>query len=92
MVARGRNEGKGLVREFGMDMYTLIYLTWITNQNLLYSTWNSAQCYVPAWMGGEFGGEWIHVYICSPETVTTLLIGYTLIKQLKKKKGKIKNL
>ena len=37
-------------------------------------------------MGGEFGGEWIHVYICSPETVTTLLIGYTLIKQLKKKR------
>ena len=34
-----------------------------------------------AWMGGEFGGEWIHVIIgmaeilcCSPETITTLLI------------------
>ena len=27
---------------------------------LLYSTWNSAQRYVPAWMGGESGGEWIH--------------------------------
>ena len=24
---------------------------------LLYSTGNSAQCYVAAWMGGEFGGE-----------------------------------
>ena len=24
---------------------------------------NSAQCYVAAWMGGEFGGEWIHVYV-----------------------------
>ena len=21
-----------------------------------------SQCYVAAWMGGEFGGEWIHVY------------------------------
>ncbi|MCH3812453.1 hypothetical protein LZB82_08870, partial [Campylobacter jejuni] len=41
---------------------TLLYLKWITNKDLLYSTWNSAQCYVAAWMGGEFGGEWIHVY------------------------------
>ena len=32
-------------------------------QDLLYSTWNSAQCYVAAWMGGEFKGEWIHVYV-----------------------------
>ena len=54
--------GEGIVREFGMDMYTLIYLTWITNQNLLYSTWNSAQCYVAAWMGGGLPGEWTHVY------------------------------
>ena len=35
----------------------------ITNKNLLYSTGNSAQCYVAAWMGGESGGEWIHVYV-----------------------------
>ena len=21
----------------------------------------TAQCYVAAWIGGEFGGEWIHV-------------------------------
>ena len=27
------------------------------------STGNSAQCYVAAWMGGQFGGEWICVYI-----------------------------
>ena len=26
------------------------------------STGNSAQCYVAAWMGEEFGGEWTHVY------------------------------
>ena len=24
---------------------------------------NSAQCYVAAWMGGEFWAEWIHVYV-----------------------------
>ena len=49
-------------RDFGKVMYTLVYLKWITNKNLLYSTWNSAQCYVPAWMVEKFGGEWIHVY------------------------------
>ena len=59
MVARG----EGIVREFGMDMYTLLYFKWITNKDLLNSTGNSAQCYVAAWMGGEIGGEWIHVYM-----------------------------
>ena len=44
-------------------MYTLLYLKWITNKALPYSTRNSAQCYEAAWMGGEFGGEWIQVYI-----------------------------
>ena len=48
--------GEGIVREFGKDMYTLLYFKWI-NKDLLYSTGNSAQCYVAAWMGGEFGGE-----------------------------------
>ena len=46
-----------------MDIYTLLYLKWITNKDLLYSTENSAQLYVTAWMGGEFGGEWIHGYV-----------------------------
>ena len=27
--------GKGIVRELGMDMYTLLYLKWITNKDLL---------------------------------------------------------
>ena len=44
-------------------MYTLLYLKWITNQDPLFNTQNSAQCYVGAWMGGGIGGEWIHVYV-----------------------------
>ena len=28
--------GEGIVREFGMDMYTLLYLKWITNKDLWY--------------------------------------------------------
>ena len=33
----------GIVREFGIKTYTLLYLKWITNKDLLYSTGNSAQ-------------------------------------------------
>ena len=50
-------------RELGMEMYTLLYLRWITNKDLLYSTWSSSQCYVADCIGGEFGEEWIHVYV-----------------------------
>ena len=60
---QGEGWGNGIVREFGMDRYTLLYLKWITNKDLLSSTGKSAQCYAAAWMGGEFGGEWIHVYV-----------------------------
>ena len=63
MVTRREGWGEGIVREFGINTYTLLYLKWITNKDLLYSTWNSVQCYAAAWMGGEFGGEWIHVYV-----------------------------
>ena len=53
-----------------MDMYTLLYLKWVTIKVLLYSTRNTAQCNVSAWMGGDFGEEWIHVDVwMSPFTV-----------------------
>ena len=51
MATVGEGWGRGIVREYGMC--TLLYLKWITNKDLLYSTRNSAQCYVAAWMGGE---------------------------------------
>ena len=41
----------------GMDMYTLLYLKWITNKDFLYSTRNSAQCYVITSIGKEFEKE-----------------------------------
>ena len=40
-VTREEGWGEGIVREFGIDMYTLVYLRWITNEDLLYSTGNS---------------------------------------------------
>ena len=49
--------GEGIVRESGMDMDTLLYLTWRTSKDLLDSTGDSAQCHVAAWMGREFGVE-----------------------------------
>ena len=62
--------GGGIVGNFGKVVYTLLYWKWKTNKDLLYSEWNSVQCYVPALMGGTFGREWIHVYVwLSPLTV-----------------------
>ena len=47
----------------GCNVYTLLNLKWITSKILLYSTGNSVQCHVAAWMRGKFGKEWIHVYV-----------------------------
>ena len=38
MVTSGGGWGKGIVREFGRNMYTPLYVKWITNKDLLYST------------------------------------------------------
>ena len=84
---------KDVFGEFGMDVYIVLYLKQITNKDLLCSTGDSAQCYVAAWLGEEFGGKWIHVYVwLSPFAVHLklsqhcLLISYTPIQNLKKKK------
>ena len=46
-----------------MDGYTLLYLKWIFHEVLLYSTGTSAQGYVTAWMGGEFGeNRYMYMY------------------------------
>ena len=53
MVVGGKDGEERIVGEFGIDRYTLLYLKWIANRDLLYSIWNSAQCHtVAAWMGG----------------------------------------
>ena len=77
MIAERKCLGGETVRKFGMDMCTLLYLKWVNSKDLLYSTWTSAQCYVAAWMGGEFGGEWVHIYVLlSPFTVQLQLSQY----------------
>ena len=52
-------------------------------QGPIVQPWNSAQCYVPAW--GVWGRMDTGICMtkslcCSPETTTTLLIGYTSIQ------------
>ena len=48
----------------------------IPNKDLLYNTWNSAQHYVATWMGGELGGEWIHVYVWLSSFTVHLKLSY----------------
>ena len=77
-LPRGR-----VVGNFEKVMYTQLYLKQITNKDLLYSTWNSAQCYGAAWRGEGFGEAWIHVYVwlfCASKANTISLIVYTPIQ------------
>ena len=65
MVAGGGKDGGGeeIVREFGMDMYTLLYLKWTINkaywlahETLLNVTWQ------PAWKGSLGENGYMYVY------------------------------
>ena len=69
---QGEGCRQGIVRELVMDMYTRLYLKWITNEDLQYTTGNSAECYVAAWMGGALGRMDMLSY--ASETIKTLLI------------------
>ena len=52
--------GEGIVRESGMDMDTLLYLTWRTRKDLLDSTGNSAPySVITLWFAGGRTGEGI---------------------------------
>ena len=79
------------IRSQGIIVFTQLYAICNVRLHVLFhllnSTWNSAQCSVVAWMGGDFGGEWIHVYVwLGPFAVHLklsqhcLLIGYTPIQ------------
>ena len=57
----------------GKVMYTLLYLKWVTKKDLLYSIWNSAQCYVPALMGRGGAHGRMGACICMVESFTLLL-------------------
>ena len=44
-------------------MCTPLCLKWIADEDLLQSPGSSARRDVAAWVGGEFGGEWILIYV-----------------------------
>ena len=58
----GKGEG-GINWKIGTDIYTLLYIKQITNKDLLYSTGNSTQYSVMAYMGKDSKKEWIYVYV-----------------------------
>ena len=76
MVVSRDGRGEGIARKFGMDLYTLLYLKWITNMDLLHSTWNSVQCCVAGWIRGrmETCKCMAEPLRCSPETITTRFV------------------
>ena len=76
MVTKGEGEG-GINQEFGINRYALLYIKWITNKDLLYSTGNYTQYFVIACKGKESENEYMYLYMaeslyCTPETNTTL--------------------
>ena len=60
MVTKG---GGGIYQEFGINIYTLIYIKQVIDKDLLYSTGNSTQYSVITYMGKESEKEWIYVYV-----------------------------
>ena len=62
-------------------MYTLLYFKWITNKDLLYSTGNSAQRCVAAWVRGELGGEWLSpfaVHLKLPQSCKSAIVQHKI--------------
>ena len=83
MAASREGWWEEIVREFGIDLYTLLNLKCKTSKDLLCSTGDSARCHAAAWTG-VWGRMDTCVcmaksFRCLPETMTTLLIGYTPI-------------
>ena len=83
----GEDGWKGIVWEFGIDMYTLVYLKWITSKDLLLMELWSVLC--GSLEGRAVWGRMLHVYVwlspllCSFETITALLISYTPVQNKK---------
>ena len=62
LIARGKDQGKGYLGSLGWKC-TNCYIKWITNKDLQYSTWNSAQCYMqPGWEGSLGENGYMYMY------------------------------
>ena len=71
----GGGVGGGRDWEFGISRCTLLYIEWINNKVLLYSTGNCSQYPVINHNGKEYEKEYIYItesLCCTPEINTTL--------------------
>ena len=80
--------GEGIVREFGMDMYTLLRLKWITNMWVQHMELCSMLC---GNLDGRGVRSKIDTYICmaeslwcSPEIITTLFVNWLYFNKIKR--------
>ena len=61
VVAKWEAGGRGMVWEFGMSRCKLVYIGWINNKVLLYSTGNYIQHPVINHNGKEYEKEYIYI-------------------------------
>ena len=62
MAMKGETLGGGINQEFGINIYTLLYIKQVTNKDLPYSIENSTRIgYVI--MGKDSEEEWKEVYV-----------------------------
>ena len=65
---QGGREGGGINSEFGINIYTLLYVKQITNKDLLYSTGNCTQYFVITYKGKKSEKK-IDIYVCITESL-----------------------
>ena len=64
MVAGGEGEGwvEGIAREFGMNMYTLLYLKWTTNKECITQGTLLNVIWQPRWERSLGENEYMYMY------------------------------
>ena len=60
-LPKGEVNGGGINQEFGIDIYTLLYMEGINNKVLLYSTGNYIQYLAISYNGKEHENEYIYM-------------------------------
>ena len=63
VVAKGEGGGGGTEWEFGVSRFTLLYIEWINNKVLLYSTENYIQSPMINYNGKEYKKVCIYMYM-----------------------------
>ena len=71
MAANGEGLGEGMEWEVGVSRYKILYIEWINNKVLLYSTENYIQYPIINHSGEEYFKK--NVYICITESLKKIL-------------------